>query len=119
MKRAFQRTSLAAIMLAATCFHPLFGASSGTNWRIDDNATALEIVKLGMITAVPIALFLAAGFGSPEYRLPFIIAGSVTSVPAIAGITLFTIDIINYDPNKDPSITMAGTEIRASIRFYF
>lgn len=112
MKRA-SRILSAAIFICSLTY------ATDTNWRIDGSATALEIVKLSVITAVPIALFLGAGFSSQEYRLPFIIAGSVTAVPAIAGITLFTIDIINYDPNKDPKTASIGTEIRATIRYCF
>ncbi|MBI4978562.1 MAG: hypothetical protein HZC28_13870 [Spirochaetes bacterium] len=107
MKKVLLHIVLSLSFLSGVC-----AATNSDRWNIDWNKTAFEAGKLAVMTAVPVTMFAASAYALPEQRFTYFIAGIVSAIPAAAGITLFTIDLVFYDPNKQAQTTGHSGDMR-------
>lgn len=99
--------SLCAVF-ALFATQPLF-ADDTPVWEVDKQQTGFELAKLGFITLVPVTCFILSATALPEHRDTWFWSGVALSVPALTGLTLFTIDFITYDPNEYEALLLPAT----------
>lgn len=107
----FSLTGLYAQEAETNTANRIFGGGIVTSktdlgsWEIDKRKTAFEAIKLGVMYAIPISLFVGSAFGVDSYKPMFITAAAVFSIPPIFGTTLLVVDVVRYKKqNEEESV---------------